>query len=157
VNDNDLRTYIGVKQIQAMPMCIGDFNRRKGVPTARGVQYRQPGYYIRDADGLESWSPVSIFETQHHEIKSGQEAGDLVRDFLATEIKVEEVIEGDSTVFKASVTTRNGVLLTVDSAPTAEEASGLLLARAAEFLSFVMEWVNKGLVPAHVPEETEGS
>ena len=57
-----MKTYIGVKKIEAEPMTRGDYNTYRGwqIPTDENPD--DEGYHVKHADGHESWSPKEDFE-----------------------------------------------------------------------------------------------
>lgn len=60
-----MKKYIGTKQVEAEPMTMGEACRRGLLQAGRvpsGSQKDTGGYYVRYADGHESWSPAEPFE-----------------------------------------------------------------------------------------------
>lgn len=61
-----MQKYIGVKEVQAEPMMLGDFIETRGrnpYTNSKEVHYvDEQGYLVKYADGYESWSPKDVFE-----------------------------------------------------------------------------------------------
>ena len=57
-----MKTYIGVKKIEAEPMTRGDYNIYRGWQIPADENPADEGYHIKYADGHESWSPKENFE-----------------------------------------------------------------------------------------------
>ncbi len=54
--------YIGVKQIEAEPMNLGDYNKHRGWTIPEDEDPSREGYLIKYTDDYVSWSPREIFE-----------------------------------------------------------------------------------------------
>ena len=57
-----MKTYIGVKKIEAEPMTRGDYNTYRGWQIPTDENPADEGYHVKHADGHESWSPKEDFE-----------------------------------------------------------------------------------------------
>lgn len=61
-----MRKYIETKQVEAMPMTLGDFVQKTGRnPYDKDIENHEEteqGYHVRYEDGYESWSPKDVFE-----------------------------------------------------------------------------------------------
>lgn len=61
-----MKKYIGIKQVEAEPMTMGQAYERGFLQVGRVPndveQYNTPGYHVKYADGYESWSPAKPFE-----------------------------------------------------------------------------------------------
>lgn len=60
-----MKKYIGTKQIEAEPMTMGEAYRRSLLQVGRvpnESEKDRPGYYVKYADGYESWSPKDPFD-----------------------------------------------------------------------------------------------
>lgn len=57
-----MEKYIGVKQITAQPMNLGDYNKSKGWKIPTNEDPLREGYQVTYQDGYVSWSPKEIFE-----------------------------------------------------------------------------------------------
>jgi len=64
-NTSLMRTFIGVKVIQAMPMSEDEFASYKGKPIPNAPPANRPGYLVRYPDGYESWSPKDVFDAAY--------------------------------------------------------------------------------------------
>ena len=62
-----MKTYIGIKPVEAVPMTRGEYNeyRRWNIPA--GENPNDAGYLVRYPDGYESWSPSDVFEEAYTE------------------------------------------------------------------------------------------
>jgi len=59
---NTAKTYIGVKEIKAIFMTLGDYNYHRGWKMPENENPSDPGYIIQYPDGYISWSPKEQFE-----------------------------------------------------------------------------------------------
>jgi len=58
-----MQRYVGTKIIFAAPMLLGEYNERCGRNLSPEVtEPKAPGYFVRYADGYQSWSPAAAFE-----------------------------------------------------------------------------------------------
>ena len=60
-----MKKYIGTKQVEAEPMTMGEAYRRDLLQAGRVPNKSEKdwlGYYVKYADGYESWSPAEPFE-----------------------------------------------------------------------------------------------
>lgn len=61
-----MKKYIGTKQVEAMPMTLGEYIVRSGRnPYEKDGKMHggnEPGYLVKYKDGYESWSPAEPFE-----------------------------------------------------------------------------------------------
>lgn len=61
-----MKKYIGTKQVEAMPMTLGEFINKTGRNPYQndGKMHgnNEPGYFVRYKDGYESWSPKEVFD-----------------------------------------------------------------------------------------------
>lgn len=62
-----MKTYIGVKKIEAEPMTRGDYNTYRGWQIPTDDNPDDEGYHVKHADGHESWSPKEDFENTFFE------------------------------------------------------------------------------------------
>lgn len=62
-----MKKYLGVKVIEAEPMCEGMFLIRNENCEWNGDRKRE-GYKVVYEDGYESWSPKDVFEKAYKEI-----------------------------------------------------------------------------------------
>lgn len=63
-----MEKYIGTKQVEAEPMTMGEAYRRGLLQAGRvpnEFEKSNEGYYVRYADGYESWSPAEPFENAY--------------------------------------------------------------------------------------------
>lgn len=57
-----MQKYLGTKLIQAEPLNLGDYNKRRGWTIPENEDPNKDGYYIVYPDGYVSWSPKEIFK-----------------------------------------------------------------------------------------------
>lgn len=70
-----MKQYIGVKQIKAKPLTLGDYNKLRGWNIPAEENPESPGYLVEYLDGGEanhpdfenyiSWSPADVFERSY--------------------------------------------------------------------------------------------
>lgn len=58
----EMEKYLGVKLIEAEPLSLGDYNKRRGWTIPENEDPAKEGYYVVYPDGYVSWSPKGIFE-----------------------------------------------------------------------------------------------
>jgi hypothetical protein len=54
--------YVGVKNVQAWPETLGEYNKRRGWEIPKDEDPNRLGYGIQYPDGYNSWSPKEQFE-----------------------------------------------------------------------------------------------
>jgi len=57
-----MQAYVGVKQIEARPLNLGDYNDYRGWTIPEDENPNREGYLVRYPDGYESWSPKEAFD-----------------------------------------------------------------------------------------------
>ena len=71
-----MKKYIGTKQVEAMPMTLGEFIGKTGRnPYAHDEKMHglnEEGYFVRYKDGYESWSPKDVFEEAYRLVNDEQ-------------------------------------------------------------------------------------
>lgn len=96
---NYMKKYIGKKEVEAMPMTLGDFVARTGREPYKNHEEHDPeedGYLVKYKDGYESWSPKEVFEEAYRcsetflnrmevELEELQEKQDKLNKFFDTE------------------------------------------------------------------------
>lgn len=95
-----MKKYIGKKEVEAMPMTLGEFIEKSGRnPYANdGGMHgnNEEGYLVKYKDGYESWSPKEVFEEAYKcsetflnrmevELEELQEKQDKLNKFFDTE------------------------------------------------------------------------
>lgn len=65
--DDNMKTYIGVKIIDAQTMKLGEYKRFSGHPLEDFEKPEWDGYMVRYPDGYISWSPKETFEEAYRE------------------------------------------------------------------------------------------
>lgn len=66
-----MERYIGLKEIVAQPLCLGDYNKKRGWTIPENEDPRREGYNVFYPDGYESWSPKETFEAAYRPIADG--------------------------------------------------------------------------------------
>lgn len=69
-----MKTYIGVKILDAEPCTLGDYNTRRGWKIPDNEDPAKPGFYLRYPDGYVSWSPAEIFRGAYRLISDEERA-----------------------------------------------------------------------------------
>lgn len=62
VNWTKSKAYIGMKQIDAIPMDLGNYNIYRGWKMPDNEDPKAPGYIVRYPDNYVSWSPKKTFD-----------------------------------------------------------------------------------------------
>lgn len=62
-----MKTYIGVKKLEAKPMTRGAYNEYRGWTIPENENPEDEGYLVKYPDGYESWSPKKQFEEAYRE------------------------------------------------------------------------------------------
>ena len=57
-----MKKYIGVKQVEAEPMNLGDYNKERGWNIPDDEVPLREGFIIKYPDGYISWTPKEVFE-----------------------------------------------------------------------------------------------
>ena len=57
-----MKKYIGVKQVEAEPMNLGDYNKERGWNIPDDEDPLREGFIIKYPDGYISWTPKEVFE-----------------------------------------------------------------------------------------------
>lgn len=77
-----METYIGCKQIKAIPMTDLEFKYRATQADTGGGA---PGYMVEYEDGYQSWSPKEVFEKAYFKMTDPSKiTQDMVEDFIHT-------------------------------------------------------------------------
>ena len=153
----DLRTFVGVKMIQAKPMNYHQFlseikNVNEAVAKHEVYGEDKEGYLVVYSDGYKSWSPKDVFEAAYF----GLEADNVI-----SKNDVENFIDdGKFTQLsdKSAVVTYTGktgfeyneISACVDPARFREEIAmtvtkNSVMDRVWEHLGFVLQWAKNGL------------
>jgi len=62
-----MKKYIGIKMVEAEPMCRGDYNKYHGWKIPENENLADEGYLMKYSDGYESWSPKKQFEEAYRD------------------------------------------------------------------------------------------
>jgi len=60
-----MNNYFGTKQLEAVPMTLGDYNTHRGWTIPDDEDPTKQGYLVKYEDGYLSWSPKEIFEAAY--------------------------------------------------------------------------------------------
>lgn len=67
-----MKKYIGTKQVEAMPMTLGEYIATSGrdpyEKDQKNHDKNEPGYFVKYKDGYESWSPAEPFEEAYRQV-----------------------------------------------------------------------------------------
>lgn len=72
-----MKTYIGVKIVQAEPLTLGEYNTRRGWKIPADEDPARAGFFLKYPDGYVSWSPREIFQGAYR-LVSSEERGLVV-------------------------------------------------------------------------------
>ena len=64
-----MKTYIGVKEVKAEPLNLGDYNKFKGWDIPTNEDPLREGYKVIYSDDYISWSPKEVFEESYKEVR----------------------------------------------------------------------------------------
>jgi hypothetical protein len=86
-----IRTYVGVKKVQARSMSRGAYNTYRCWTIPEGENPADSGYLVQYPDGYESWSPSEQFEEANIEVTDDciSDVMNRVEDVLDCRIHVE--------------------------------------------------------------------
>ena len=62
-----MKNYIGVKQIKAVKMSLGEYNTLRGGDIPKDEEPTREGYKVEYEDGYISWSPKEAFESAYRQ------------------------------------------------------------------------------------------
>jgi len=77
-----MKKYIGIKQIEAKPMNLGEYNQYKGWTMPEGEDPLRDGYLVKYSNDYESWSPVEAFEEVYYILDDENVAGSSIRHMI---------------------------------------------------------------------------
>jgi hypothetical protein len=108
-----LQFYLGVKQIKARPMALGDYNLHRGWTIPPDEDPARPGYLIVYPDSHQQWIPQEMFESAYLPMDGD---GTKITDAMVDEFIVDTEVSrmGNHTVVFARL--RNGFTVIQDSA-----------------------------------------
>jgi hypothetical protein len=69
-----MKTYIGVKILDAEPCTLGEYNAHRGWKIPDDEDPDKPGFFLRYPDSYVSWSPAEIFKGAYRLISSEERA-----------------------------------------------------------------------------------
>lgn len=148
-----VRTFIGVKMLEAREMTLGEYNTYRGWTIPADEDPDRPGYLVRSPDGYKSWSPKEIFEASYFEMDGdGTRVTPAMVDRFRGEVKASRLDPKTTLVSAECLTgfTQHEVSSCVDPA-NYDEAIGKSLGQTRIddtlwlCLGFVLQWAKKGL------------
>lgn len=83
-----MQKYIGTKEIKAIPMSRGEYNKLRGWEVPTDENPNDEGYLVEQVnskknhpnfDGYISWSPKNVFEATYQNISEGFDFGSAIR------------------------------------------------------------------------------
>lgn len=63
-----MQKYLGVKEISAKPMNLGDYNKHKGWDIPADEDPAKEGFLVEYEGGYQSWTPKEPFDNSHRPI-----------------------------------------------------------------------------------------
>ena len=147
-----MKSYMGVKIIDAKPMNLGDYNVHRGWAIPSNETPEREGYLVRYPDGYESWSPKEAFESAYLPLEDPTKitqaeidafllpAEDQQLDAKTTLVKIDTVIGFVQYEVSSCVDPKN-----YDHAIGVACASKRIADRIWPMLGFVMQWGRFGL------------
>lgn len=60
-----MEKYIGTKRLEATPMTLGDYNKKRGWTIPENEDPNKEGYFVQYSDDYVSWSPKEVFEESY--------------------------------------------------------------------------------------------
>jgi|TARA_R110000782_G_C14519370_1_gene380909 hypothetical protein len=60
-----MKNYIGTKKLKAIPMSLGDYNKKRGWTIPEKEDPNTEGYFVQYSDEYVSWSPKEVFEESY--------------------------------------------------------------------------------------------
>lgn len=81
-----MESYVGLKQIEAQPISLGNYNKYRGWNIPDNKDPNKEGYLVKYPDGYVSWSPKEIFEDAYK--KSGHFSFEMALFLLKLGFKV---------------------------------------------------------------------
>ncbi len=63
-----MKKYIEIKQIEAKPMNLGEYNKYRGWTIPEDEDPLREGYLVKYSSDYESWSPIEAFEEACYEL-----------------------------------------------------------------------------------------
>ena len=143
----ELKTYIGVKQLQARPMTRGEYSDYRGNEPGYLVVYPQP-----DGSTYESWSPKDVFEAAYLELSDPTRITEAEVDAMIGEV-VSAPLDGKTTHVRVELLTgfvQHEMSSCVDPANYDHELGSRLARKRIKdriwlMLGFVLQWARCGL------------
>lgn len=92
-----MKTYMGVKLIEAEPMTLNEWHRFKGgdIPVE---QSDSKGYLVKYPDGYTSWSPKEAFESAYLPLEDGSKITEQDVDSFIKNVEGTDMNTGKSTL-----------------------------------------------------------
>ena len=66
-----MKKYIRCHLVEAMPMTLGAYNKKRGWTIPANEDPKKKGYFVKYPDGYTSWCPKEAFEKQGFQLEDG--------------------------------------------------------------------------------------
>ena len=73
-----MEKYIGIKQIEAKQMNLGEYNEYKGWTIPEDEDPLRDGYLVKYSNDYETWSPIEAFQEAYFLLDDGRVAKDSI-------------------------------------------------------------------------------
>lgn len=147
-----MKSYLGVKVLNAKPMNLGDYNTHRGWAIPADEDPKRDGYLVMYPDGYESWSPKDAFESAYLPLENSTKITQAEVDAFLAQGNAQQL---DSKTTLVSINTVTGfiqheVSSCVDPANYdhnlgVELATKRVKDRIWPMLGFVLQWGRYGL------------
>lgn len=148
-----MKSYIGVRAVEAEPMTYGEYIQRERQPRVPYDGPSRPGYLVKRAGGTETWVPKDLFEKEHLPLADGTRiTRDDINLFLGDYVEVST--QAPKTTLVHAVTASGWEEFEASSCvPTSNYdenigrdcAVDIIKQRLWKHLGFVLQWARHGL------------
>ena len=153
----DLKTFVGVKMIQAKPMNYHQFlsevkNVNEAVAKHEVYGEDKEGYLVVYPDGYKSWSPKDVFEAAYFGLEAdnvitGNDVANFIDEGKFTQLSDKSAVV---TYTGKSGFEYNEISACVDPARFKKDIARTVTKHSAmdkvwEYLGFVLQWAKNGL------------
>lgn len=149
---SELKTFIGIKTVEAKPMRLGEFGKLVGKMTPLEDDHREGYLVVYQPDGYKSWSPKEVFESAYFEFEKSNSVSQSDIDRFCGEFSSRQLDEKTTIVSctAASGFVQHEVSSCVDPANYNHElgvdiCTENIKGRMWPLLGFVMQWAKYGL------------
>lgn len=103
-----MKNYIGIKQVKAQPMAMGEAKERNLLQSSIVVsecEKDKAGYLVEYDNGYQSWSPADVFDKHYKLSETFVDRLNIERDELVEKIKkLESAISKRDFISKVGIT-----------------------------------------------------